>query len=791
MISGALPRGTLNDLVFSPLYFVAAVGAFMAHRSPRVDPRAARGFYLIGWAWLGSGIAFVLWAAYALAPLPILDKVAWSLYNLYYPLTLAGLWYVTALPRTRLAWGRLALDSLIVVAAAVTLQWYFIIRFDPASVSSRVSTAILFAGELLIVFGAAAVAHRERDVRDPAWPTILSLGLFTSSIADFVYEYSKIESSRWGGPAGDLMLAIGAALVATSGFRVVAHKPAAPVGQRNYVAFGRTLLPYIAITLVAALLTLEFWKQEGVGSPISGLVLGGGGLMALLIGRLLVAQRESASESRARAAQDARFRSLVLRSSDAHLIVDSGGILRYASPAFLAMTGSSPPETDHHALSDFIGQENVQALLSNPTTAPGRPVRWLLGPPSTQREVEATTTDLRGDHSVAGIVVNLKDVTERNRLEGQLRQAQALEIAGRLSAGVAHDFNNVLTVVLGNIQLAQQAGGRAVADELQTATAAAKRGAALARQLLALSKPRQPNPRPMDLGEEVFRLEGTLRSVLPPTINIALSRPTEPVPVMLDDVQVERVLLNLSLNARDAMPRGGTLRIEVSRGSPALATGGAGSIQDWALLTVSDEGHGMDEATLRHAFDPFFTTKALGLGTGLGLATVENIVNVAGGSVSIASHPNVGTTVSVRLPLVDVALLPVVEATPPAANGRGHVLIVDDELMVRRVLTRYLSSVGFTVSEARDGVEALEVLERLRWDVDAVLTDLVMPRLSGEELARQIMDRDAGLPVICMSGTSGTQTSAPVPWSAEQILPKPLELEVVAARIAGVMGRAA
>lgn len=340
--------------------------------------------------------------------------------------------------------------------------------------------------------------------------------------------------------------------------------------------------------------------------------------------------------------------------------------------------------------------------------------------------------------------------------------------------------------------MAQQAEGRSIAEELSTASEAAMRGAALARQLLSLSRPRQANPRPMDLGEEVQRLEKTLRSLLPSSIEIRIARPAEVVPVLLDDVQVERILLNLALNARDAMPMGGTLRIEVTR-NPGQSPGTEADGRDagWACLSVSDEGVGMDEETVEHAFEPFFTTKSLGLGTGLGLSTVESIAHDAGGRVAIASHPNVGTTVTVSLPLIANGIRARVEPPRLAPRGRGHVLVVDDEHAVRRVVARYLASAGFTVSEARDGVDALDVLDRLGWRVDAVLTDLVMPRLGGEDLARRILDRNGKLPVFCMSGTSGCPNSTAVPWAADQVIPKPLELERVAARIAEGIGRAA
>ncbi len=479
----------------------------------------------------------------------------------------------------------------------------------------------------------------------------------------------------------------------------------------------------------------------------------------------------------------------MLRSSDAILVVDSAGVLRYASPAFGRMVTIEESMVGGQPLTDFVGAAQASELLTGaPETSSGQPARWRIGAADGPRDVEVVATDLRGDPTVGGIVVNLRDVTERVRLEAQLRQAQKLEVVGRLASTIAHDFNNVLAGVLGNARMARMDGSHSGSEELSAIEAAAERGAALARQLLALSRPTPLNSRILDLSEEVRGMERTLRSVLPSSIAVEVTTATDPVPARLDGVQVEQVLLNLALNARDAMPTGGRLAMDVS--SVALAEEDPKRPRDlgpgrWARINVTDSGLGMDAETVSRAFEPFFTTKPSGVGTGLGLSTVQRIVTEAGGQVIITSSLNQGTTVTIYVPVLPTtAPLKSRDHPPDPARGRGHLLVVEDEAAVRRVLVRYLSRAGYTVSEAVDGVEAIDVLNRLEWRVDLVLTDLVMPRMGGRDLAMRVRERNSRLPVLCMSGTPGTLGTGDGPWSSERVIPKPSPLEFVVSRIA-------
>ncbi len=304
MWAGGVVRGWTNDLAFLPLYVLPTVASFQAARVRKNDPRVARGLQLVGLAWLASTAGALAWLGFKIWPARALDLAGWWLYNLYYPLTVAALWHLAELPDRGVARVRLVVESLIVLLATATLAWYFVFRFDEATRSPlefMQTLSILFLGEVLIVFGAAVLLHRPPRRGDAAWPTLFSLGTFLVAVADFVYKHDQLIAGSWGGPTGDLLLAASAGLVATAGLLVREQSSAAPANPHRAVSLGLTLLPYLAIAVVAALLVVQFWRRD-VPGPISGLVLGGAGLFVLVIGRLLVAQREFASEAAVRTA---------------------------------------------------------------------------------------------------------------------------------------------------------------------------------------------------------------------------------------------------------------------------------------------------------------------------------------------------------------------------------------------------------------------------------------------------------------------------------------------------------
>jgi PAS domain S-box-containing protein len=793
MMAGAVPRGPVNDLLFLPLYALPVITAWQASRADTVDPRSARGWYSVALAWALSLVGSLVWLLYRWWPSPLLDSTATVLYNLYYPCSIVALWHFIQWPRERMARARLMVESLIALVATVTLGWYFVLRFG-AAVKGPADwlelLGVLFLGELAIVVGATMLMQRSASRGDALWPTWFGVGSFFATIADFMYKQGKLVSGSWTGPIADLLLAIGAVMI------VIAALTFGEGGGRRkerlapVLGLGLTALPFAAIALLGALVVIEFWRRTQLG-PLAGLVSGGGALMALVIVRLMVSQREYAREARARANQDDRFRSLVLHSSDALLVLDAAGRIRYASPSFGRMAGVGDDDVVGREINSFTRTDSRVELSAALDPASTRPPLWRLRGSGAECVVEVVATDRSQDPAVRGIVLNLRDVTHRLRLEEQLRQSQKLEVAGRLATSVAHEFNNMVTVVLGNVQLAQFGQGGAATHELESIERAAERGATLVRQLLTLGRPVPANPVPLDLAAEVRRAERVLKSMLPASIAVSVRSLPLPVMVELDAVQLEQVLLNLAINARDAMPSGGHLVLEVSAQQlddahperPDELNPGP-----WAVVRVTDTGAGMDAGTLARAFEPFFTTKSEGAGSGLGLATVRGMVSEAGGHIAIASMPGAGTTVSLYFPL-----LPAEDVSPPRpariepARGEGRLLVVEDELDVRTMLVEYLTALGYEVLQAGNGREGLHVLATATQPIDLVLTDMIMPKMGGREFVSRLRDRMPGLPVLCMSGTLGVPDDENEPWSAERLVLKPVSLDKLARRIAAAL----
>jgi PAS domain S-box-containing protein len=515
------------------------------------------------------------------------------------------------------------------------------------------------------------------------------------------------------------------------------------------------------------------------------LVLGEVVLMGLLIARLVLAQLEFVTEAGARAAQDARFRALVQQSSDAILVVSRDGRLSYASPPFAAMVGLAETDLTGRELRDLVTVESpggLEAWLADPGMQPL--ARWTVGD---QRHIEALATDHTADPGIGGVVINARDISERVRLEAQLRQAQKLEAVGRFASSVAHDFNNVLTVITANLHFLRDDRPGEGREELAQMEVAAARGATLASQLTALSRPRAGAAPAVDLAGAVRAIQRTLDVLLPSSIQTTVTAPATRAMVRLDEVQVEQLLLNLALNSRDAMLEGGRLDITLAVTDPPPDEP-VESDARWARLDVRDTGSGMSAEVMQQALEPFFTTKDSSRGTGLGLYSVRSIVSGAGGRVDLASEPGVGTTVTLWLPLVVARASrtrPRAEQASP--RGEGRVLVVDDEAAVRRILVRQLTKAGYEVLEREDGQAAFEYLQAHDGAADLVLTDLVMPRMSGQELASRISERWPQIRLLIMSGTPDVLAGRREAWARIPVIAKPLGLADVAARVAAAL----
>lgn len=352
------------------------------------------------------------------------------------------------------------------------------------------------------------------------------------------------------------------------------------------------------------------------------------------------------------------------------------------------------------------------------------------------------------------------DVTERRAAEEQLRQAHRMESVGRLAGGVAHEANNQMSVVLGaaDFILARRDVPEAVQVDVESIKKAAERTAAVTGQLLAFSRRQILKPEMIDLGKAVKAWEPVLRRLMGEDCGVILRLSPELGPVRADAGQLEQVLLNLGLNSRDAMPRGGTITIETSRVDltetyARLKPGMSVRPGEYAVLSVSDTGHGMDKETLSHVFEPFFTTKGIGKGTGLGLSTVYGIVKQSEGFIWAYSEPGQGTTFKIYLPLKAAAAAPARKEPERVRSKAGEtILVVEDEPSVRYMMKRALETAGYAVLEAGTAADALDGVRAADGKISLVLTDVVMPGQTGRELASRVGELIPGIPVLFTSG---------------------------------------
>ena len=473
--------------------------------------------------------------------------------------------------------------------------------------------------------------------------------------------------------------------------------------------------------------------------------------------------RKGAEETLAR--RERHFRSLIENALDVIAVVAPDGAILYASPSLERLLGYDPAHIGDLNVFDLIhpddlakAREKFQRTLETGTRFEQVEfrIRHANGSWRTLSMIGKPSPPETGTH---GLIINARDVTESRALEGQLRQAQKMEAVGRLAGGIAHDFNNLLTAIMGYGELA--AGRLKPEDpsriELFEIDKAAHRAADLTRQLLAFSRKQVLQPRVIDLNEVVGNMDKMLRRLIGEDIELVTSLKERLGSVKADTGQIEQVLLNLAVNSRDAMPKGGKLTIETLEVDldEAYSTFNFDVPPGrYVVLAVSDTGTGMDAKTLSQVFEPFFTTKEAGKGTGLGLSTVYGVVKQSGGHVTAYSEPGVGTTFKVYLPRVEDAPEKVSGSPrqPSRAGGTETILVVEDEEAVRRLVFRSLEAHGYKTLPVASAREALLLCEKRDVEIHLMLTDVVMPQLSGKELAQRAAALRPGMKVLFMSG---------------------------------------
>ena len=482
------------------------------------------------------------------------------------------------------------------------------------------------------------------------------------------------------------------------------------------------------------------------------------GRKARVVTSLDVTERLAAEQ--ALRVSEERYRELFENASDLISTADLEGRLLDVNEAFVSTVGYRREELIGKSLDELVPPEGREQLRQARE-------RKLGGAASTIYEHELLTRDgervqvevasrlIERDGVIVGTEAICRNITERRRLEHELRQAQRLEAIGRLAGGIAHDFNNLLTAIRSYSELVLEDEGLAAQhrDDVREIQKASDRAAALVRQLLAFSRRQPMQSSAVELDGVVRDMDAMLRRLIGAEFTLDLRAAAPGARVRGDRAQLEQVVLNLVLNARDAMPEGGAITV-----ATALRDGPDDSA--WVELTVRDTGVGMDAATRARVFEPFFTTKAPGAGTGLGLATVYGAVQQAGGEVEVESEPGAGTTFRVRLPRVAVGA-PTPAPQPAVAPPRGEtptphgtVLLADDEASLRHAAARLLHRAGYTVLEAEHGGHALALWQEHRERIGLLLTDMRMPVVGGVELAERLRAEQPTLPVIFMSAFS-------------------------------------
>ena len=481
---------------------------------------------------------------------------------------------------------------------------------------------------------------------------------------------------------------------------------------------------------------------------------------------LIVIQLRDVTRRRRAQQERERLARAVEQTADTVLITDAAGTITYVNPAFEAITGYERSEAigqnprilrsgEHDAA--FYGQ--MWATLAAGDVWSGRLTNKKKD--GTLYLEDAVISPIRGpEDEIVSYVAVKRDITEHVRLAEHVQQAQRVESIGRLAAGVAHDFNNMLSPILGyaDLLLAQFPDSDPRRNQLEQIKSAAESSRDLVGQLLAFSRKQVLSVVPLDLGRIVTELAEMLRRSIGEGIKVAVEIEGEPAPVEADPAQIELVLMNLAMNARDAMPDGGTLTVTVKDAivaadshpeHPDLEPG------HHVLLAVADTGIGMDEQTRAHIFEPFFTTKPRGKGTGLGLATVHGIVNQHGGSIYATSRPGAGTTFSIYLPPCAEKPLHVEAASVEAADiptGAETIMVVEDNHTVRELARTVLQELGYAAITASSGEDCLRIVEHLQPEIDLLLTDVVMPGISGTELHERLAALYPQMRVVYMSG---------------------------------------
>jgi PAS domain S-box-containing protein len=526
------------------------------------------------------------------------------------------------------------------------------------------------------------------------------------------------------------------------GLWLVSHNMMRPLGQLREAAIGIAAGDYSK--------RLDLHRNDELGEL--------GGAFDTMARQIAEAQRSLESHFARMSESEARYRKISEASFDGiDVVVD--GVVREANRGFAEIFGYTVDEIVGRPVTDFIADESLPDVELRAAEMSEGTFEVVGKHKSGRRIILEATTRLHTFGGREGRIGAVRDVTEKRSLQGQVSQAQKMDAVGRLAGGVAHDFNNLLTVILScaDFQLTDLAEDAPQREDIEQIRAAALTAASLTRQLLAFSRQEVIRPRLIEVNSVVTTAEGILKRLIGEDILLTvLLSPENPV-VKIDRGQLEQIVVNLAVNARDAMPQGGKLTIEtqtLNLDEGYASTHWSATPGKYAVLAVTDSGSGMDEQTRSRIFEPFYTTKEAGKGTGLGLAMVYAIVKQSGGFIWVYSELGNGTVFRIYLPVADQGLEEESPRPLSAAEARGTetILVAEDSAAVRNTALQILQRSGYTVLEAPNGKSALDLARKRAGKIHLLLTDVVMPEMSGRELAEEFVGLRPGVRVIFMSG---------------------------------------
>lgn len=546
----------------------------------------------------------------------------------------------------------------------------------------------------------------------------------------------------------------------------------------------------------------ELWKHRTKGGTIIDVEISAQPInfravdAELVLAHDVTAERKMQEQLRI---SELRYRSIIEQAPYGIMRVDEQGRIVVANPALVSMLGYESEKELLNVSSKvlYLDPSDEDRIVSASAVTTGNAVQDVHWIRKDRRHIIVRLAGRRlsnGDESSGGYEIFVEDITEARSLQKQFEQAQKMEAVGRLAGGVAHDFNNLLMIIAGYAQLLQEspADRKVLADYAEQIRLASAKASGITRQLLAFSRKQIIEPTILDLNSVIKDLEKMLPRLLGEDIHIVMELHPGLGALRSDRTQIEQVVMNLAVNARDAMPRGGRLLIQTSNLDLAAAKAATGAMAipegHYIVLAVEDTGTGMDAETQAHLFEPFYTTKESGRGTGLGLSTVYGIVKQNRGRIRVRSQLGAGSRFEIYLPRIDAVITPAEPEQHSTRGGSETILLVEDDAAVRNVTRLYLQSKGYKVLESDEAESALKTLREER-SIRLVITDLVMRGPDGIELAQRANALRSDIPIILMSGYSDRRLEADAIGVETHFLQKPVSLDKLATTVRSLLDR--